>query len=34
VLIPRPAIIGSDFPSIENSVRNVFHRSGLTEKNE
>ena len=34
VLIPRPAIVGNDFSSVENSVRNVFHRSGLTEKNE
>jgi len=33
VLIPRPAMRGSDFSTIENSVRNVFHRSGLTEKN-
>ena len=34
VLIPRPAICGSDFSMIENSMRNVFHRSGLMEKNE
>ena len=34
VLIPRLAIIGSDFSTIENSARNVFHRSGLTKKNE
>ena len=34
VLIPRPAIIGSEFSIIENSMRNIFHRSGLIEQNE
>jgi ribonuclease P protein component len=34
VLIPRPAVIGSDFSALEKSLRNVLHRSGLIEKNE
>ncbi len=34
LLIPRQEMVGKDFSTIQNTVRSVFNRSGLTEENE